>query len=205
MLDICDQMGMKHVWIDCINVEQDITEVKSFQLAEMGYYYNSCATRCLVFLEGLNMYTPAIHEGSNIGSWYDRVWTVQESAYTFRKKTFVHAFPPARTVLEASDTIAFLKCRSEHMDLISRVLTHNKYHGSENELCKVEDIPHLSRWLLGLVSEEKNKAFLNLLPQLASEVKFCWAGWIAGAQLREKTIRHWTSSLINSVRSFAKR
>lgn len=95
MLDICDQMGMKHVWIDCICVEQDITEVKSLQLAEMGFYY-SCATRCLVFLEGLNMYIPPIYEGSNIGSRYDRVWIVQESAYTFRKKTFVHALPPAR-------------------------------------------------------------------------------------------------------------
>ena len=187
MLDICDQMGMKYVWMDCICIEQEINEVKSLQLDEMDYYYSS-ATRCLVFLKGLNMYIHPIYEGSNIGSWYNRVWVVQEATYTFGKKTFVHALPPTQTLLESSDIMIFLICRAEHVDLISRCLTHNKYHGSNNELCKVEDIPHVSKWLLELVCEENYCTFLNLLPKLASRIKFCWASMSIGIQLQNKTI-----------------
>jgi hypothetical protein len=188
MLDICGQMGMEHVWIDCVCVEQENPKVKSLQLAEMGYYY-SRATKCLVFLNGLDMYIPPIFEGGNIGSWYDRVWTVQEAAYTFGKKVFVHAFPPARIVLESSDTIAFLRVRPEHADMISRCLTRNKYIGSNEEVCKIEDVPPVSEWSLGLVCEENYSNFQKLVVELAHEVSFCSCHYARGTDLHGKSAR----------------
>ncbi|XP_024384935.1 uncharacterized protein [Physcomitrium patens] len=187
-LDICAQMSMAHVWIDCVCVEQEDQKMKSLQLAEMGYYY-SRATKCLVFLNGLDMYIPPILEGDNKGACYDRVWIVQEAAYTFGKKSFVHAFPLARAVQESSDIITFLKMRAEHADMISKCLTRNKYGGSNQEVCKVEDIPSVSEWSLGLVFEESYSEFGTLAVKLASEVPFSTCHAVLGAELSRKSER----------------
>lgn len=111
------------------------------------------------------------------------------AGYTFGKKTFVHAFPPSRAVQEASDIITFLKMRPEHANMISRCLTRNKYGGSNNEACKVEDIPPVSEWSLGLVCEENYPDFETLVVKVANEVPFCKCHAVLGAELSRKSGR----------------
>lgn len=88
MLEICQTLSFKFIWIDVVCVS-NVPEVCKMQLAEMGMYYKR-AQKCLVFPDGLNNYNHPIHNTGNIGKWYDRSWTVQESYYTRDNKIFVY-------------------------------------------------------------------------------------------------------------------
>lgn len=170
MLYICKQMCIKYVWIDVVCVDHEDINIKSLQLSEMGYYYYY-AKECLVFANGLDMYAPFTYQQS-LGPWYDRVWTVQECAFTKNKKVFVHILPYEESI-NLENIVQKLEIKKEHDYLISEFLKHNN-----------EAVPN---WYLCIVREENYNKLIGEWANISNKCKLCWCHWQAGIYVSDKS------------------
>jgi hypothetical protein len=159
MLNVCKEMNISYVWIDVVCVEQEDGAKKTMQLAEMGHYY-SHAKRCIVFPDGLNMYTTLTTSTGGIGRWYTRVWTVQEGALTRNKKAFVHAIP--RCVLRSIDNNCIsLSDNDCYTGCIKMGIGYMGQQGQGMDAARADLMPDVSDMLVIIVDESSHRTLLD--------------------------------------------
>ncbi|KAJ1550522.1 hypothetical protein HK096_006473, partial [Nowakowskiella sp. JEL0078] len=71
-------LGFEYVWIDVLCINQNPSDSKNAEVAQMHNYYAHSST-CVVYLESPTLDMQFDLEGlTNIPTWFTRVWTLQE-------------------------------------------------------------------------------------------------------------------------------